>query len=260
MSPIFVFPLLFVGCLLVCLYVPMKPRILLTRLMRTRGVGSQDVYVFLPIAQFAARRGEQEEAARCPTTETEARGQSVSRRQRLRHPPDTGPVTALRTDANESVRQPRRDCAPNSQVRWRGGGRGSACGGRRNCKPFLLRPLLVVLLCGKSQSTAKLSKLSGGGGGGSNNNKWTALISLGKDQVRFVQSSSPCHSLGRSLAPLFRDWPSAVSGWRTDGQGIRRVDSEKSDYFCHFIKYECFGQELSDTKWMVSRSDTDEIP
>lgn len=36
MIPIFVFPLLFVGCLLVCLYVPTKPQSLLTRLMRIR--------------------------------------------------------------------------------------------------------------------------------------------------------------------------------------------------------------------------------
>lgn len=115
----------------------------------------------------------------------------------------------------------------------------------------------MVLLCGKSQSTAKLSKLSGGGGGGNNNNKWTALISLGKDQVRFVQSSSPRHSLGRSLAPLFRDWPSALS--LDDGRPRnqwRRVDSGKSDYFCHFIKYECFGHKSSVTpnRWYPGRT------
>lgn len=55
----------------------------------------KDVYVFLPPAQFTARGGEQEEAARCSAAASEARGQSVSRRQRLRLAPDTGPVPAL---------------------------------------------------------------------------------------------------------------------------------------------------------------------
>lgn len=68
-------------------------------------VTRKDVDVFLPITQPATRGGEQEEASRCPTPKTATRGQSVSGRQRLRLSPDVGPVTALRTDADESVGQ-----------------------------------------------------------------------------------------------------------------------------------------------------------
>lgn len=73
-------------------------------------------------------------------------------------------------------------------------------------------------------------------------------------QVRFVQSSFPWSITGTAVQGLAFSSLSLDDG-RPRNQW-RRVDSGKSDYFCHFIKYECFGHMslVTPNRWYPGRT------